>query len=125
MWLKTKNYPVVAVRDITDDEVALIYHGQYWEPLQCDQFGKPLDLVLFDTAVNHGVTRAVKILQTALTAPADGVLGSVTLAAALGDSSEALAMDMLTARANFYSNIIANAPSQKKFANGWANRLEV
>jgi len=51
-------------------------------------------------------------------------LGPVTLTAALVDSQRQLAIDMLTARTNFYTRIVQNAPSQSRFSAGWANRVE-
>lgn len=123
-WLKAKGWPDASVANIKDPEVRAIYEDQYWEPLQCDGFEEPLDLVLFDTAVNHGVGRAVKLLQTAMQMTASGVLDTATVAQAQADPAKTLAADVMEARANFYCNIIANAPSQKRFAGGWANRLD-
>lgn len=123
-WLRAGRRPDASVRDIARGDVDRIYHEQYWTPLQDDTFGAPLDLILFDTAVNHGVQRAIKILQDGLALPITGVLDSVTLNSAKLDNAARIGTDVLTARANFYTEIIANAPSQAKYANGWANRLE-
>lgn len=124
-WLASVgNPPGASVRDITMGEVETIYRVDYWNKVEADRFGGPVDLVLFDTAVNHGVSRTIKILQDALQVPVDGVLGPMTLTAALVDSPRQLAIDVLTARANFYTRIVQNAPSQARYSNGWANRLD-
>jgi len=123
-WLTSVGNPPASVRDLTPAEAEVVYHTDYWDKVQADRFGEPMDLVLFDTAVNHGVTRAIKILQEALQVPVDGVLGPVTLTAALVDSQRQLAIDMLTARTNFYTRIVQNAPSQARFSAGWANRVD-
>lgn len=113
-----------AVRDITQTEAETIYHMDYWNKVQADALSAPVDLVVFDTAVNHGVARAIKILQEALQVQVDGVLGPATLAAVQADSPRQLATDVLTARTNFYARIVQNAPSQSRYSNGWANRVE-
>jgi lysozyme family protein len=123
-WLKSKGRPTYNVADLTDVDCHDCYQDDYWLKLQADTFGKPLDLVLFDTAVNHGVSRAVKILQETLLLPADGVLGPVTVHSAQLDPAPVVALDMLIARAGFYTRIVQNTPSQARFSNGWANRLD-
>lgn len=123
-WLKGQGRDSYDVKQLTDVDCHDCYRDDYWLALQADKFSPPLDLVLFDTAVNHGVSRAIKILQAALLLPEDGVLGPVTLASAQLDSGPRVALDMLIARANFYTRIVQNTPSQSKFSDGWANRLD-
>jgi lysozyme family protein len=123
-WLRGRKEPDAEVRNIRDDQVQSIYHEQYWLPMQGDRMQQPVDMVLFDAAVQHGVSRAIRILQEALQVPIDGALGAVTLNAAVLDSAAALAMDILAVRAQFYTRIIDNNRQQAAFANGWANRLE-
>lgn len=51
------------VKFIDEAEVHAIYETDYWLPPRCDLLSRPLDLVQFDTAVNMGVGRAVRLLQ--------------------------------------------------------------
>ena len=69
-WRARKGLPPADVKTITDEEVAAIYEQDYWLPPRCDLLQRHLDLAQFDTAVNMGPRRSVKILQTALDCPA-------------------------------------------------------
>ena len=124
LWLKQMGMPYASVRDIPDDHVAMIYHDQYWIAVQADYFQKPMDLVLFDSAVCHGPSRAIKLMQKALGMQETGILAGDTLAAAQAENPNTLAIDTLTTRCGFYEEIIARAPSQNRFREGWANRVQ-
>jgi lysozyme family protein len=123
-WLRGRKEPDADVRNIRDDQVQSIYHEQYWTPMAGDRMQQPVDMVLFDAAVQHGVSRAIRILQEAMQLPVDGALNQATLNAALLDSAPQLAMDILACRAEFYTRIVSNNSQMKYAANGWANRME-
>ena len=77
---------------------------------------------LFDMAVNHGRSRAVKILQEALGftgRDVDGLIGPKTMAAARSANTAALVLDMLACRLQFYTDL-ATWPT---FGRGWARRV--
>lgn len=116
------------VQDITDDEVAAIYKAEYWDKCKCSDLHVPLDLVLFDSAVQHGVKRASKWLQHAIGVIADGAIGNETLFAVnrivLDRRLDALIDSCLAARTAFYASIISNDPSQKIFSKGWKSRMD-
>lgn len=48
------------VKQITDDEVAAIYHEDYWVPASCPGRPLPVAMALFDFAVNSGPVRALR-----------------------------------------------------------------
>ena len=68
-------YPGLDIASLTKADAIAIYKRDYWDKAQCEEIPYPLDIMLFDTAVNHGVTKAVKILQESLGITADGVIG--------------------------------------------------
>lgn len=111
--------PRRSVRDIETNEVRAIYFEEYWSPIHADKLSAPLDLVMFDSAVNHGVGGATKLLQRALGVKVDGAFGPITLKAAINHVADKVA-DM---RRALYADIIANDPSQRKFERGWNNRM--
>ena len=90
----------------------------YWEKAQCEELPYPLDVLLFDTAVNHGVVKAIKILQESLNIKADGVMGQNTRAAARTAKNSVYTIFMLN-RLFAYTN----AKSWPTFKEGWKNRL--
>ena len=131
-YRKSLHLPRTDVRDITDAEVAEIYCTRYWRPAGCDvmaEGGAPrLALLHFDSAVNHGVGRAVLFLQRCLSIAPDGVFGPVTSGALTRDlgrlGEDALLDAYLLRRSVFYRQIVERDPTQAVFARGWANRLE-
>lgn len=117
-----------SVKLITSDEVAGIYRTMYWNAAKCGVLPPPLDLYVFDMAVNSGPRRAVKTLQSLLGVGADGALGPVSIAALQEDVAAGrlpeLCNNYLAARLDFYDEIVANDPTQKENINGWRNRIE-
>jgi len=65
--------------DLTVEDVAPIYENNYWKRAKCDHLPSGLDLAVFDWAVNSGVGRAAKKLQTMIGTEADGGIGPNTL----------------------------------------------
>ncbi|HEY7551566.1 MAG TPA: glycosyl hydrolase 108 family protein [Hyphomicrobiaceae bacterium] len=61
---------------------ARIYRTRYWEPGRCPDLPPPLAFFHFDAAVNQGVGAAARMLQEAVGAAVDGVVGADTLARA-------------------------------------------
>ena len=122
-----KNLDERSVRFIEDDEVRDIYFNEYWLPSRCELMPPPLDLVMFDGAVNHGDGREMKFLQRSLDVTDDGVWGPKTNAAlqdALNkEGAESLASELIQQRVLFYHRIVENDSSQRKFLNGWLNRM--
>jgi lysozyme family protein len=114
--------PQQDVEHINDQEVAAIYHEQYWLAAKCDALRSKLDLAAFDTAVNMGPKRAIKILQRATGCDADGVFGANTKAACdscdLGDAM----IKYCDIRESIYRSL-ATGTGQARFLKGWLNRL--
>lgn len=54
------------------------YRTRYWGPAGCDLVADLAKYQLFDMAVNCGVTTAIKAMQAAVGATADGVIGPQT-----------------------------------------------
>jgi lysozyme family protein len=88
-WRTRQGLPARAVRQLEDAEMHAIYEAGYWLPPRCDLLQRQLDLVHFDTAVNMGVGRAVRMLQGALGCDVDGDFGPATRMAAEAAASGA------------------------------------
>jgi lysozyme family protein len=116
------------VKLITMDEVKAVYRTMYWAVAKCGILPPPLDLYVFDGAVNMGPRRAAKILQSVLGVGADGIIGPVTIDAlqeevAAGRLDE-LCSNYLAARLDFYDELAEDDPTQRDFIAGWTNRIE-
>jgi lysozyme family protein len=111
---------------------AEIYRRNYLLVPRLDTLPERIKAFLFDSAVNHGPRRAVRLLQQVCAAAGftpiaiDGVLGPQTRARAR-DADAAMGIWLLAAlvaeRRSFYRQIVARDPSQAVFFKGWMNRL--
>lgn len=112
-WQDSHGLPRGDVFQITDDTVHQIYQTQYWDGIQGNDHGFPLDMVLFDSAVNHGVHRAQEWLHQAWAEIPDG-----TPSEQLAGTLAAAVVDL---RYRFYLRL--GHGSLRKFLKGWLNRL--
>lgn len=119
----TRGYPQQPVSNISFVEASAIYLADYWQPSECDQLPVPVDLCVFDTAVNCGPSRAIKMLQAAVGTTQDGIIGGGTLAATNAMTPVAVATQYCDEREQYYRDIVAQQPSQAQFLNGWINRV--
>lgn len=120
-WRDRNHLPPRDVYDISDNEVEGLFRYQYWDAIKGDQLPRGLGFVVFDGAVNSGVSQSVKWLQRALGVKADGILGSVTLLAA----KSALDVDVLIAKVLDRREIFLRAlKTFKHFGKGWISRIQ-
>lgn len=125
---KRRNLPEQDVLTLTAEKAREIYYTNYWMPAKCDRMPEPLDLVMFDTAVNMGVGRSARFLQQALGMElVDGDIGPKTMAALQEEIAagrvEELCDLYMAARRGHYQRIVEKDESQQKFIKGWMNRL--
>ena len=117
--------PVVG---ITATEVADIYRSRYWKAVAGDSLPMGLDLVVFDAAVNLGVSQSSKFLQRAVGVDDDGFIGQQTINAVVKDNVSGLTPkvigDCLDQRRDFYEKLVVRKPTNKVFIKGWLNRIE-
>lgn|SRR5512132_433186 len=122
-WRTSRGLPKADVKHIAEDEVQAIYEQNYWLATSCHLLLRRLDLVQFDTAVNMGPARSVKILQTTLGCTPDGNFGSTTQQLAAGCDVAATIANYCTVREGIYRSLAQNNPKSSKFLKGWLNRL--
>jgi lysozyme family protein len=79
--ISQRAYPGLDIRGLTKQDVVSIYQRDYWEPARCGEMPAPVALVVFDSAVNQGVSRAVQCIQAACGESADGIPGPRTMEA--------------------------------------------
>lgn len=111
-------YPGLDIANLSKEDAIKIYKRDYWDKAQCLELPYPLDVMVFDTAVNHGVIKAVKILQESLGLKADGIVGQQTRAAARTAKNSIYTVFMIN-RLYAYTS----AKSWPTFKEGWKNRL--
>jgi len=112
------------VRNMSVDEARDIYRTWYFKGFESVNDVKTLKF-LFDYSVNAGNSKAVKAVQTAIGAVADGAWGPNSQKALdnFGDHSK-LYWPCVCFRFDDFMRIMGNDPSQTVFAHGWANRMK-
>lgn len=104
----------------TDTEIKTIYRRQYWDAIRGDDLPAGVDLVVFDGAVNSGPKQSIKWLQAALGLAADGVLGAVTLAAAVDANDKAALIAKIGERRMAFLHHLSTFA---RFGKGWSARV--
>jgi len=69
------------MRSLTPEVVKPFYKAMYWDKIKGDQLPAGVDYAAYDLAVNSGVGRAAKFLQTIAGVTADGILGPKSMGA--------------------------------------------
>lgn len=100
---------------ITQGEVAEIYKKNYWDKIKGDDLPDGVDFAVFDFAVNSGVSRAAKYLQSIVGVPQDGIIGPKTILAA----KTYLANKITDKRLGFLKGL----STWPTFGRGWSNRI--
>lgn len=115
-----------SVKLITDEEVRAIYKREYWDRIQGDKLAPGVSYVVFDGAINSGVSQSVKWLQRALkemglyTGLIDGQLGQGTRVAAAGVNDNDLLVARIIKRREAFLRALKTF---KTFGRGWLSRI--
>jgi lysozyme family protein len=124
-----------------DSFVEFFYKENFWDPILGDH--APSQVIaeeMFDNAVNMGITRAVRFLQTGLNVlnrtgknygniVVDGRIGKNTLNAlekllSVSSREEACLYKIMNILQGYhYINLMTKSEKQEKFARGWLNRV--
>ncbi len=110
----------IDVKALTRQEASEIYHARYWQRAACDQWPAGLDLLVFDAAVNSGVSRALHWMQRAALLPADGLLHEAHIAAIRASDPHQLIDRYSDIRLNFLRSL----HTWPIFGRGWSRRVE-
>jgi lysozyme family protein len=107
------------MRSLTSEMVEPLYKRKFWDACKCDELPSGIDYLVFDFAVNAGVGRSAKILQTAVGVTPDGGIGPVTLAAVKAIPEAELVEKFSQAKEDFYRSL----NTFETFGKGWLNRV--
>lgn len=66
--ISKRAYPQVDIPNLTLDEAKAIYLRDYWHVCKCDELPADMALLVFDAAVNQGVSAALRFYANATTA---------------------------------------------------------
>lgn len=110
-----------SVKKLTDGELESIYRARYWSLVKADSLPPGVNYVVFDGAVNSGVSQSAKWLQRAVGVKADGVIGPATLAAVNSYHDAVRLVDEICNRRLAFLRALK---TWKTFGRGWSARVE-
>jgi lysozyme family protein len=119
--ISQRAYPEENIADMTMERAKFLYKRDYWDKVHGDQLPSGLNHLVFDCAVNQGVTNAIKLLQKSLGVAQDGICGKDTLSAAQKRYSKELCAIFMADRALRYMG----TAQADHFLRGWLKRLFV
>jgi lysozyme family protein len=127
LYRRHKRLITQSVKLINHEEVKQIYEDNYWKDGHCNFITlthPKLATIHFDCCVNCGTFQAAKLLQRAVEALDDGIIGSKTLNCIKSKDDNTQCRNYLNQRVIFYTKLILNNPSQQKFQSSWFHRLD-
>ena len=98
--ISKKANPDLDIVHLTEQQAKDVYLQRYWLPSGCDEMPYPWDVIMFDAAVNMGVSKAIKI-KSLSSSPAGFHMGRIF----------------------FYTELVNNKPNMAKYFRGWVNRV--
>jgi lysozyme family protein len=117
--ISAMSYPHLDIRSLTLQEAKDIYYRDFWLRAGGDNFHDAVVYQLFDSAINHGVGNAIRILQRALDVADDGGIGPVTMRAYKLTEIDDVLHRFNARRLQFFTSL----SSFKKWGAGWTNRV--
>lgn len=109
--ISKRAYPKENIKALTRERAIFLYKRDYWDTIGGDSLPSPLDLVLFDSAVNEGPGTAKKHLAEALDAQRRSEVGDA--------NPLILAIDIIFLRLARYASL----GTWGTFGKGWVNRM--
>ena len=107
----------------TDDAVNVVMKPHFWDRWKADKIiSQSVANILVDwvwASGKHGITNVQRLLGVKV----DGIVGDKTIAALNAKEPRQLFAAIKKARVSFIEGVIRANPKQKKFRNGWLNRL--
>lgn len=112
-------HPNLNIADLTLADAQSMYRDSYWLTVSADSLPAAVALIVFDAAINCGVSRAVKWLQMAAGTQADGLIGQATLAAVTQADRNTVCSEFQAQRLLWMTTL----PTWRSFGLGWSRRL--
>lgn len=125
--ISKRAHPEVDPRNLTLESAKAIYRRDYWGPCDGDLLkSQLLAELVFDAAVNMGVSQAVKLAQIAAGLEATGVMDGALLDTLNQADETQFAAAFVLAKITRYLALVKKNRKLEKYFYGWVRRtLEV
>lgn len=117
--ISAMSYPNLDIKNLTEAQAKDVYRNDYWQAINLDKLYPAMAFQVFDAAINHGKTAAIKLLQKAVGTKQDGIIGPLTIAAANNLASPEVIYNFNAARIELYTNI----STFQTYGRGWMARV--
>ena len=118
-----KEATIEQLKRITDEQWLRIFKVGYWDKFKADDINdQSVANICVDWLYNSGIV-AIKRVQKIVGVVDDGIVGPKTIGAINAKDAEPLFFQIRAARIAFVETIVRNKPSQRKFLQGWKNRI--
>lgn len=117
--ISAATYPDLNILELTLEDARRIYYTDWWVKLNMGILHPAMQYQLFDASINHGTAGSSRILQQAVDAIPDGIIGPKTIAAVNMIGLNDLLLRFLAARLLAMSK----SPRWDSFGRGWARRI--
>ena len=122
--ISKRAYPDVNIAELTEEDAASIYKRDYWDRIKGDDLPFGVACAVMDYAVNSGISRASKALQSVCgISNGDGIIGPATLASVWttvkNDGERSVIDNVSTQRREF----IRALSIYETFGKGWERRI--
>jgi len=107
------------MRSLTPEMVEPLYKRKFWDAVRGDELPAGISYLIFDFAVNAGVGRSIKTLQSAIGVTPDGGFGPMTMAAVQAIDPVELIEKFSQGKEDFYRSL----NTFETFGKGWLNRV--
>jgi lysozyme family protein len=118
--ISKRAFPKEDISSLTLDRAKELYKKHYWDLCECDKLPLFIRLMVFDCAVNQGVTRATTFLQRIGKVKVDGLIGPVTLRSLEGIEP----FDLVYLYEDMRLKAYHSNPNWGTFGKGWGLRLQ-
>lgn len=130
--ISKRAYPEISIVDLTEEKAAELYKRDYWDRIKGDDLPVGIACVVMDYAVNSGISRASKALQSACgLANPDGIIGPHTLnivwVTVKNDSNEILDSQierLVNEVTKKRQEFIRGLSIYETFGKGWERRID-
>lgn len=120
-WMRDPGATSDDLLAISDDALAGLYGGLYWNPVNGDALPPAVAMLVFDFAVNAGPRRSAMLLQQAVGAAQDGSIGPLTLGLVAAENLTSLVGRLAQLRADYYRSLTTLFAT---FGRGWLARTD-
>ena len=123
--ISKRAYPDVNIAELTKDDAADLYKRDYWDRIKGDDLPVGVACAVMDYAVNSGISRASKALQSVCgIANGDGIIGPASLNAVWVTVKNTTEEDVINAVTEQRQGFIRALSIYDTFGKGWERRIE-